>query len=62
MKILNKPKPQQIVFNHSSDTHFRDYMNLYKKCTTKPYLFLIIDSTLPLDNFSRFRKNLLERI
>ena len=37
-------------------------MNIYKKCTEKPYSFLDIDATLPSDNPSRFRKNLLERI
>ena len=37
-------------------------MNLYKKCTVKPYSFLVIDTTLPSDNPSRFRKNVLERI
>ena len=37
-------------------------MNLYKKCTAKPYSFLVTDATLTSDNPSRFRKNLLERI
>ena len=41
-------------------------MNLYKKCTAKPYSFLVIDGTidanLASDNPLRFRKNLLERI
>ena len=37
-------------------------MHLYKKCTAKPYSFLIIDATLASDNPLRFRKNLLERI
>ena len=37
-------------------------MNLYKKCTAKPYSFLVTDATLALDDPSRFRKNLLERI
>ena len=37
-------------------------MNLYKECTTNPYSFLVIDTTLASDNSSRFRKNLLERI
>ena len=37
-------------------------MNLHKKCTEKPYSFLVIDTTLASDNSSRFRKNLLERI
>ena len=61
-KIPNKRELQQIAFNHSSDIDFQDFMNLYKKCTTKPYSFLVIDTTLSSDNFSRFRKNLLERI
>ena len=41
---------------------FKDFMNLYKKCTAKPYSFLVIDATLASDNPSRFRKNLLERM
>ena len=52
----------QIAFSHSSDIDFQDFMNLYKKCTTKPYSFLVIDTTLASNNFSRFRKILLERI
>ena len=34
-------------------------MNLHKKCTTKPYSFLMIDTTLASDNPLRFRKNLI---
>ena len=37
-------------------------MNLYEKCTEKPYLILVIDTTLASDNLSRFRKNLVERM
>ena len=48
MKIPNKKKLQQTVYNHSSDTDFKDFMNLYKKCTAKPYSVLVIDTTLPL--------------
>ena len=62
MKIPNKQELQQIAFNHSSDIDFQDFTNLYKKCTTKPYSFLVTDTTLASDNSSRFRKNLLERI
>ena len=62
MKIPNKGELQQISFNHSSDIDFRDFMNFYKKCTAKPYSFLVIDATLALDNPLHFRKNLLERI
>ena len=58
MKIPNKQELQQTGFNHSSDIDFQDFMNLYKKCTAKPYSFLVIDATLGADNSSRFRKNL----
>ena len=62
MKIPNKRELQQIAFNHSSDIDFQDFMNLYKKCTAKPYSFLVIDTTLISNNSSRLRKNLLEGI
>ena len=61
-KIPNKIVLEQIAFNHSSDTEFQDFTNLYKKFTAKSYSCLFIDTTLPSDNSSRFRKNLLERI
>ena len=53
---------QRIAFNHPSDVDFKGFMNLYKKCTAKPYYFLIVDTTLASDNSSRFGKNLLEII
>ena len=62
MKIPNKLEHQQIAFNFLTDVDFKDFMNLYKKCTAKPYSFLVIDATLASDNPSRFRKNLLTRI
>ena len=62
MKVPNKRALQQIAFNHSSDIDFQDFMNLYKKCTAKPYSYLVIGTTLTSDNSSHFRKNLLERI
>ena len=62
MKIPNKQELQQIAFNHSSDIDFKDFMNLYKKCTAKPYSFLVIDATFASDNPLRFRRNLLERM
>ena len=60
MKIPNKKELQHIELNHSSDIDFRDFMKIYKKCTAKPYSFLVNDTTLPLDNPLRFRKNLLQ--
>ena len=56
MKIPNKRELQQTAFNHSSDIDFQVFMNLYKKCTAKPYSFLVIDTTLGSDNSSRLRK------
>ena len=61
-EIPSKQELLQIAFNHSSDIDFKDVMNLYKRCTAKPYSFLVIDTILASDNPSRFRKNLLERI
>ena len=58
MKILRKRKLQQIVYNHSSDIDFEDFMDLYKKCNAEPYSFLVTDTTLTSDNPSRFRNNL----
>ena len=46
MKFPNKRELQEIVFNHSFDTDFQHFMNLYKKCTGKPYSFLVIDTIL----------------
>ena len=59
MKIPNKRELQQIALNHSSDIDFKDFMKIYKKCTAKPYSFLVNDATLPSDDPLRFRKNLL---
>ena len=42
MNIPNKRELQQTAFNHSSDIDFQDFMNLYKKCSAKPYSFLAI--------------------
>ena len=61
MKISNKLELQQIAFNHEADTDFKNFINLYEKCTEKPYSFLVINATLASDNPSHFRKNLLER-
>ena len=62
IKIPNKRELQQTALNHLSDIDFKDFISLYKKCTAKPYSFLVIDATLASDNPLRFRKNLLERI
>ena len=58
MNIPNKRELQQIAINHSSDIDFKDFVKIYKKCTDEPYSFLVNDTTLPLNNRLRFRKNL----
>ena len=57
MKLPNKQELQQISFNHSSDIEFKDSINLYNKCTAKPYYFLVI--MLPLQQIIL---HVLERI
>ena len=58
MKISNKQELQQITFNHLSDIDYDDFINLYKKCTAKPYSFRVIDTILTSDNPLHFRKNI----
>ena len=62
MKFPIKSESQQIAFDHSSDIDFKEFLNLYKKCTVKSYSFLVIKATLASDKPLRFRKNLLEKI
>ena len=61
-KISNKAELHLIASNHWSGIDFRDFMNLYRKYTAKPYPFLVIDATLALNNPLQFRKNCLERV
>ena len=62
MKIPKKLELQQIVFNHSFDIDFRNFMNIYKKYTAKQYHFLIIDCTLALNNPLHLRENLFKNV
>ena len=62
MEIPNKRELQQIAINHSSDIDFKDFINIYKICTSEKISFLAIDTPLPSDNTLRFRKNLLEKV
>ena len=57
IKIPNERELQQIAYNNSSDIDFKDFMNLYKKSTAKPFSFLVIDAILASDNPSHFRNN-----
>ena len=60
LKISNKRELQQSALNQSCDIDFKDFIEIYKKCTAEPYSFLINDTTLQSHDPLRFRKNLLE--
>ena len=62
MKISHKRELHQIAFNHLSDIDFKGFMSLYKKCTVKPYYFIVINANLASNNPSCVRKSLLEII
>ena len=59
MEIANKRELQQVIINHSSDTDFKDFIKIYKKCTTEKYRYLVTDMTLTSDNPLRLKKNIL---
>ena len=50
MKIHNKRELQSIVTDHSADIDYEDFMKIYRKCTSEPYSFLTIDTTLPANS------------
>ena len=42
MKILNKRELEQMTLNHSSDIGFKDFIKIYKKCTTEPHFLKLM--------------------
>ena len=62
MKIYNKRELQKIAINHSADINYKDFMKIYRKCTSEPFSFLTIDTTLPANDPLRFRKNILSHL
>ena len=56
MKIHNKRELRNIATNHSTDIDYKNFMKIYRKCTSESYSFLTIDTTLPADNLLRFKK------
>ena len=50
--MQNKNNLQKTAVNHSSQ-------NLYKKCTARPYSFLVNDTTLASDNSLHFRSRII---
>ena len=61
IKIPKKQELQQITFNHLSDIDLKNFMCLYKICTTKAYSFSVVDATLASD-YLLVRNNLSGRI
>ena len=49
--------------NYSGDIDFKGFINFYKNCTTKPYSFLVTDTTFATDSrLLHFRRNFNKRI
>ena len=60
MNIHNRKELKNIAINHSAYIEYKNFMKIYRKWTKEPYSFLSIDTTLPADNFLKFRKYLLD--
>ena len=58
MKINNRIELKNIVTDHSADIDYNDFKKIYRECAKEPFNFLTIDTTLPVSNPLRFRKNL----
>ena len=39
MQIHIKRDPQHIGISHSADTDYKDFIEIYRKCTRRPYSF-----------------------
>ena len=61
MKLPNKQEINRIASHHLSGIDFKEFINIYKKCLSKPYSSLVTDATLASDKSSCFRRNFLER-
>ena len=56
MKIRNKRELQNIATNHSAGIDYKYFMKIYRTCTSEPYSFLTIDTTLPANDPLRLQK------
>ena len=59
MKINNRKELQNIAISHPADIDYKGFLKIYREYTKEPYSFLTIDTTLPVSDPPRFRKNLL---
>ena len=58
MKINNRKYLQNVAVDHSAEIDYKDFIRIYRECMKEPYSFLTIDTTLPVTDRLRFRKNL----
>ena len=54
-KIHNKRELQNIATNNSADIGYKDFIKIYRKCTSEP-LFFIIDTTFICEQFKNQKK------
>ena len=45
MKFDNKRELQNIATNHSAVINYKDFVKIYRKCTSEPYSFMTVDTT-----------------
>ena len=57
MKIHSKRELQNIAIDYSADIDYKDFLKIYRNCTSEPYSFSTVDTTLPADNPMRFGNN-----
>ena len=60
--IMKIPNRRQIDINHSSDIDFSGFKSLYRNLMLIHFHFLVIDTTLTLDNPISAERNLLESV
>ena len=60
MKINNKIELKNIAIDHSADIDYNDFKKTCRECTTEPFNFLTIDTTLPAGDPLIFRKKLFD--
>ena len=46
MNVSNKRELDNTASNHAADIDYKGFMEIYKKCTKKPYSFCTFDTTL----------------
>ena len=54
-KVNDKRELQNIAINYSVDVDYKDFLKTCRNCTKEPYCFLSINTTLPANDFMKFR-------